>query len=56
MGAQFFWKGTRANVLSFGLAGKDAAQRDQWQKRTRRQIEHLIMQDNPAPLSVKKNK
>jgi len=49
---QFAWQGTRANVLTYGLSAKSAAQRDDWQVRTRRQIERLIMQGNPQPLSV----
>jgi hypothetical protein len=47
------WKGTRAQVLTYGLAGKSTAARDAWQQRTRRQLYHLMMAGNPAPLSHK---
>jgi hypothetical protein len=50
--AQDGWGGTRAEVLSFGLLPKDSASRATWQERTRRQLEHLMMTDNPAPDSV----
>ncbi len=47
----FSWRGQRAEVLGHGLAGKTAAQRQAWQERTRRQLYHLMMAGNPAPLT-----
>src|SRR5262249_38715917 len=47
------WTGSRAEVLTYGLAGKAAADRAAWQERTRRQLDHLMMGGNPAPLSRK---
>lgn len=44
------FKGTRAEVLSYGFTGKNAQERENWQTRTRRQLEHLMMAGNPAPL------
>ncbi len=43
------WNGTRVNVLFYGLKQKSPAERAVWQNRTRLQIKHLIMKDNPAP-------
>jgi dienelactone hydrolase len=44
--------GTRAAVLTYGVAPKSAAVRQQWADRTRLQLNHLMMADNPQPLSV----
>jgi hypothetical protein len=49
-GAGIF-SGTRAEVLTYGLAPKTAAAQNVWSARTRRQLEHLMMQGNPQPLS-----
>jgi dienelactone hydrolase len=38
-------------VLSYGLAPRSPAARAAWQEQTRRQLAHLIMAGNPAPLS-----
>jgi dienelactone hydrolase len=46
------FSGTRAEVLGYGLSPRDAAARADWQTRTRRQLAHLMMADNPAPLSL----
>ncbi len=43
---------TRTELLGFGLAARDAATRADWQTRMRRQLAHLMMADNPAPLSL----
>lgn len=43
--------GTRAEVLSYGIAPKSAAARAQRAERTSRQLYHLMMAGNPAPLS-----
>jgi hypothetical protein len=48
----FQWSGTRAEVLSYGLFEKDPASRTDWQERTRRQLMHLMMADNPLPTSA----
>jgi dienelactone hydrolase len=46
------WSGARAQVLSYGFgAPRDPSDRGEWQERTRRQLCHLMMADNPAPLS-----
>jgi len=45
------WGGIRAQVLSYGLAVKSPEAREKWQERTRRQLHHLMMTNNPAPLS-----
>jgi len=48
------WSGTRAEVLSYGFAMmKDPGARARWQARTRRQIEHLMMADDPGPTESK---
>ena len=44
--------GTRVELLAYGLEPRDAATRADWQTRTRRQLAHLMMTDNPAPLSL----
>jgi dienelactone hydrolase len=49
----FDWHGTRAEVLGYGLTGKTAAKRAAWQRRTRRQLHHLMMGGNPAPSTRK---
>lgn len=46
------WSGTRRDVLGYGLASRPVADRAAWQARARRQIAHLIMADDPAPLSA----
>jgi hypothetical protein len=47
----FLWNGLRAEALSYGLAGKSPEDRAAWQERTRRQLYHLMMADNPMPLT-----
>ncbi|HEY2743061.1 MAG TPA: hypothetical protein VGL86_00500, partial [Polyangia bacterium] len=44
--------GTRVELLAYGLVARDGPTRDDWQARTRRQLAHLMMTDNPAPLSL----
>ncbi|HEX9101509.1 MAG TPA: hypothetical protein VF997_04860, partial [Polyangia bacterium] len=44
--------GQRAELLGYGLSPRDPAARDAWQLRARRQLAHLMMADNPAPLSL----
>jgi dienelactone hydrolase len=44
--------GTRVELLAYGFAGRDAAARADWQTRTRRQLAHLMMADDPDPLSL----
>jgi dienelactone hydrolase len=46
----YAWRGTRAEVLSYGFAGKTARDRLNWQTRTRNQLRHLVMAGNPAPV------
>jgi acetyl esterase/lipase len=43
--------GARAEVLSHGLVPKTADALSQWINRTRAQLMHLVMADNPQPLS-----
>jgi dienelactone hydrolase len=44
------WSGTRAEVLTYGYGMSKGPQgRQQWQDRTRRQLAHLMMADNPLP-------
>ncbi len=45
----YAWRGTRAEVLGYGFAGKTPRERMNWQARTRNQLLHLIMAGNPAP-------
>ncbi|NOT60232.1 MAG: hypothetical protein HOP19_08400, partial [Acidobacteria bacterium] len=44
------FSGTRAEILTYGFSGKTTTARENWQLRTRRQLEHLMMAGNPAPL------
>jgi dienelactone hydrolase len=44
--------GVREELLTFGLSARAPADRDDWQARVRRQLTHLMMADNPAPLSI----
>lgn len=46
------FSGARAALLTFGFATHDSAARADWQARTRRQLAHLMMADNPAPLTL----
>jgi dienelactone hydrolase len=46
------WSGVRAQVLAYGFgAPRDPVDRALWQERTRRQLNHLMMADNPAPVT-----
>lgn len=45
------WRGARAEVLSYGFATRKVDDRERWQNRVRRSLEHLIMADNPPPLT-----
>ena len=45
------FSGTRAEVLTYGIAAKSATARAQWISRTRLQLCHLMMAGNPKPLS-----
>lgn len=45
------WRGTRAEVLSYGFTPRLNEDRTRWQNRTRTQLYHLIMAGNPAPLT-----
>jgi len=44
--------GVRTELLAYGFAARDAATRADWQRRARRQLAHLMMADNPAPLAL----
>jgi dienelactone hydrolase len=44
----FPWSGTRAEVLTYGLAHRSEAARAAWQERTRSQISHLMMGGRPV--------
>jgi dienelactone hydrolase len=49
---RFPWSGYRAEVLTYGFGRRKARViRVAWQERTRRQLCHLMMAGNPAPLS-----
>lgn len=50
--AQVPFDGVRAELLAYGFVARDGATRDDWQQRARRQLAHLMMADNPAPLSL----
>jgi dienelactone hydrolase len=45
------WRGTRAEVLSYGFTTRKVDDRERWQTRVRRSLEHLMMADNPQPLT-----
>ena len=45
------FSGTRAEVLTYGLAAQTDMARTKWVDRTRLQLYHLMMADNPKPLS-----
>lgn len=45
------WRGTRAEVLGYGLTPRSPADRDAWQIATRQQVKHLIMAGAPEPES-----
>ncbi len=51
-GAPVPFDGLRAEVLAYGIAPRDASTLADWQQRARRQLGHLMMADNPAPLSL----
>ena len=46
------WRGERANLLTYGLAPKSHDEHQEWQRRTRRQIEHLIMGESAMTQST----
>jgi dienelactone hydrolase len=46
------FEGTRAELFGFGLSPRDPAARADWQQRARRQLAHVMMADNPPPLSL----
>jgi dienelactone hydrolase len=46
------WRGSRAEVLTYGIAPKTPEARAAWQQRTRRNLYRLMMAGNPAPLST----
>ena len=46
------FSGTRAEVLTHGLAYMSPSARDDWQRRTRLQLAHLMMAGNPPPTNV----
>ncbi len=50
-GAPVPWKGTRAEVLGYGVAGRARTEALSWHAAFRRQVENLMMAGNPAPLS-----
>jgi dienelactone hydrolase len=48
----FLWSGSRSQLLTYGFGvPKGPVGRIDWQDRTRRQLYHLMMADNPPPLS-----
>jgi hypothetical protein len=47
---QLTWRGNRAQVLTYGLVQKSSQDRQEWQERTRRQLYHLMMANNPQPI------
>lgn len=51
-GSRYLFAGTRTELTSFGLAPRDPSARADWQARTRRQLTHIMMGDNPAPDTV----
>jgi dienelactone hydrolase len=51
-GSGYPWSGTRAELLTYGLAPKTPEDRAAWQAKTRRVLYRLMMANNPAPSSV----
>lgn len=51
-GAGCPWRGTRAEVLTYGISPKSPEDRAEWQERTRRTLYRLMMAGNPAPLTT----
>jgi hypothetical protein len=49
-GPSHIWHGERAQIFTYGLNPKDTRHREEWQSRTRRQLLHLTMADNPTPI------
>jgi dienelactone hydrolase len=47
------WNGSRAQILTYGLAPKTSEQRMTWQIRTRRRLLHLMMAGNPVPIAAR---
>ncbi|MBI1763064.1 MAG: acetylxylan esterase [Acidobacteria bacterium] len=45
------FRGARAEVLSYGFAGKTMEERSRWQLRARKQLYHLALAGNPAALT-----
>jgi dienelactone hydrolase len=45
------WRGTRAEVLSYGFTPRTVDERERWQQRVRTTLHHLIMAGNPQPLT-----
>ena len=45
------WQGSRAEVLGYGLVRKSHRERAEWQDRTRHQLHHLMMAENPMPVT-----
>jgi dienelactone hydrolase len=49
---RYNWKGSRAQVLTYGLASKLRENRELWQERTRSRLCHLIMAGNPVANTI----
>ena len=52
LGSTGAFTGARAEVLSYGLASRSPAARARWQSVTRERLRHLMMGDDPPPLST----
>lgn len=47
------WSGTRAEVLGHGMTARPPATQAAWRTRTRQQLQHMMMGDNPQPVSTR---
>lgn len=47
------WSGTRAEVLGHGMTARAPATQARWRTRTRRQLQHMMMGDDPRPESTR---
>ena len=47
------WSGTRAEVLGHGMTARPTVTQAAWRLRTRRQLQHMMMGDDPRPTSTR---
>ena len=46
------WRGTRAEVLGHGMTARSPAAQAAWRARARRQLQHMMMGDDPRPTAT----